>query len=174
MPALSLTGELAATLVAVAILSLAALSQVFARRVPNALTLPAILAGWAFAGFVDARSPQPAPWPEHALVASLLGTFLALLIMLPAYGGRGLGAGCVKAQMAFAAWVGIALPLGLAMGLVLCATLGGLAVTFGLINLLAANLSAAQRSDYQFPAQVTMTGVSVVGAIACWMMSNPM
>src|SRR5262245_43540911 len=104
----TMSWELLPAAVGVAILSLAAVSQVVARRVPNVLTLPAILTGWVFALYLDAS--HRALRPEHAL-ASLSGTFLALLIMLPFYNARGLGAGCVKAQMAFGAWIGCALPL---------------------------------------------------------------
>ena len=100
------TWQLLAAEVGIGILAVAALAQVIVRRVPNVLTLPAILAGWAFAAYVDAN--QPALEPAHALQASLLGTFLALAIMWPFFYTQRLGAGCVKAQMAFAAWAGVA------------------------------------------------------------------
>jgi hypothetical protein len=156
--------------VGIAILSLAAASQAFARRVPNVLTLPAILSGWMFAIYVDAT--HRAASPGHALPASLGGSFLALMIMLPVY-RKGLGAGCVKAQMAFAAWISCALPLVLSLALTASATIGGLAVTLMVLHLIAPNIPAETRRNYAFPAQVTMSLVAVVGTVACWMISYP-
>ena len=82
-----------------------------------------------FAAYIDATTR--ASGSSHALLASFLGTALAtFLIMLPIYRAYGLGAGCVKAQMAFAAWTYGAMPLVPALVFIASATLGGLAVTF--------------------------------------------
>jgi Flp pilus assembly protein protease CpaA len=162
--------ELLPAVVGIAILSLAALSQALARRVPNVLTLPALVAGWLFAMYADATGH--AAWPGPAFQASFLGTFLALLIMLPIYRTRRLGAGCVKAQMAFAAWACGAMPLVPALAFIASATIGGLAVTFALLRLTVVDMPDERRHNYAFPAQVTMTVVALVGVIACWMVSH--
>src|SRR5690349_15140478 len=130
--------DMLAVAIGIAVLSLAALSQAYAHRVPNFLTLPAILAGWAFAIYLDAA--HHAAFPGNALRASLLGTFVALMIMVPVYGSAGLGAGCVKAQMAFAAWTCGVWPLAPAMAFIACATVAGLAVTFVLLHWVAARI----------------------------------
>lgn len=157
--------------IGIIILSLAALSQAWATRVPNMLTLPAIVAGWGFAIYAD-RVHQ-APWTESAFVASILGTLLALAILLPAYVTQRLGAGCVKAQMAFAAWACIAVPLVPALCMIASATVGGLIVSFAYLHLAVADFDEQRRYAYAFPAQVTMTVVAIMNALACWIIAAP-
>jgi Flp pilus assembly protein protease CpaA len=168
---LAISWELLPAVVGIAILTLAALSQALAGRVPNVLTLPAIVAAWIFASYLD-RTAQ-ATWPGPAFWSSFLGTFAALLIMLPIYRTQRLGAGCVKAQMAFAAWICAALPLAPALVFIAAATIGGLAITFALVHLIVRDFADEQQSNYAFPAQITMTIVAVVGVVACWMISYP-
>ena len=94
--------------VGLGILLLAAAFQALARRVPNVLTLSGIATGWMFAIFLDATHRSMFPGPM--LAASLAGVFVALTMMFPIHRSKKLGAGCVKAQMAFAAWVSCAIP----------------------------------------------------------------
>src|SRR5437764_14779564 len=77
-------------------------------KVPNWLTFPLILSGWALglfytvghqAGFFDAAA-------RGGLGASLAGTALGFALLLPVYAIGGMGAGDVKMQMGFGAWVG--------------------------------------------------------------------
>ncbi|MBI2826107.1 MAG: prepilin peptidase [Planctomycetia bacterium] len=168
---LTISWQLLPAAVGIGILSLAAVSQAVARRVPNVLTLPAIAAAWLFA--IHADRAGHAAWPGPAFQASFLGTVLALLIMLPIYRTGRLGAGCVKAQMAFAAWASSAMPLVPALALVASATIGGLAVTFAYLRLAVVDMSDDRRYGYEFPAQVTMTVVAAIGVVACWMISHP-
>ena len=80
---LALNWESLPAIVGIVILLLAAVSQVLARRVPNALTLSGIESGWFYAIYVDATHRFRLPGPEPQ--ASLAGAFLALLTMLPIY-----------------------------------------------------------------------------------------
>ncbi|MBI2823561.1 MAG: prepilin peptidase [Planctomycetia bacterium] len=65
-------------------------------KVPNALTFPMILAGWAYSGIAFG-------W-EGALY-SLLGTAVGLALLLPAYAIGGMGSGDVKLLAGVGAWV---------------------------------------------------------------------
>src|SRR5262245_59703825 len=76
-------------------------------RVPNLLTFGMIAAAWLAAWFVI--GPQLAPSSGGSLGSSLASTFAALVVLLPAYAIGFVPAGCVKAQMAFGAWLGCAL-----------------------------------------------------------------
>jgi hypothetical protein len=102
-----------------------------------------------------------------------LGTVLALLIMWPIFRIYGLGAGCVKAQMPFAAWICAALPLLPALAFIAAATIAGLIVTFVYLRTGVVDLPDEGQISYAFPAQITMTVVAVAGVIACWMISYP-
>lgn len=153
--------------VGIGILILAATFQALARRVPNVLTLSGIAAGWLFAIFRDA-----ALFPGPLLLASLAGVFLALMLLLPIYNTKKLGAGCVKAQMAFAAWVSCAMPLPYAMTLIVCSTFGGLIFTYGVVYLSIADIPDTSPEVYEFPAQITISTVGIVGTLGCFMISN--
>jgi Flp pilus assembly protein protease CpaA len=158
--------------VAVAILLAAAASQAAFRRVPNFLTLPAIGAGWLYAAWVDVAHRSAVP--TQALEASFLAALAALVIMLPLYSSGMLGAGCLKAQMAFGAWIGSAIPLVPAMALAAASTVGGLLFTFALCLMRAKELVAqGRRGGFEFPAQITISAVAVVGVIVCWAISSP-
>lgn len=66
-------------------------------KVPNWITYPMILTGWAYSGLVFG-------WT--GLGASLLGTVVGLALLLPAYAVGGMGAGDVKLLAGVGAWVG--------------------------------------------------------------------
>jgi prepilin peptidase CpaA len=73
-------------------------------KVPNWLTFPLIVGGWAFGlchnlGWLEGSG-------EGGLGASLLGTLVGFALLLPVYAIGGMGAGDVKMQMGFGAWVG--------------------------------------------------------------------
>lgn len=65
-------------------------------KVPNWLTFPMILGGWAYSGLVFG-------WP--GLGWSLVGTAVGLGLLLPAYAIGGMGAGDVKLLAGVGAWV---------------------------------------------------------------------
>jgi prepilin peptidase CpaA len=73
-------------------------------KVPNWLTFPLILSGWALGLFHDAG------WLEGTgsggFGASLAGAGLGFALLFPVYSIGGMGAGDVKMQMGFGAWIG--------------------------------------------------------------------
>ncbi len=71
-------------------------------KVPNWLTYPLIVSGWAFSAISYGLNGDP--WLE-GLGWSLLGTLVGLAILLPAYSIGGMGAGDVKLLMGCGAWV---------------------------------------------------------------------
>jgi prepilin peptidase CpaA len=66
-------------------------------KVPNLITFPMILLGWAYGGLTGG-------W--EGLGASLFGTAVGLGLLLPAYAIGGMGAGDVKLLAGVGAWVG--------------------------------------------------------------------
>jgi prepilin peptidase CpaA len=68
-------------------------------KVPNWITFPMILSGWAYSA---AFSPY-AGW--EGLWLSLLGTAVGLAVLLPAYAIGGMGAGDVKLMAGVGAWM---------------------------------------------------------------------
>jgi prepilin peptidase CpaA len=74
-------------------------------KVPNWLTFPLILSGWALGlcyGFGWLGDPN-----QHGgFLSSLAGTALGFVLLLPVYAIGGMGGGDVKMQMGFGAWVG--------------------------------------------------------------------
>lgn len=95
-----------------AVLLTAAWTDLATRRVPNALTLPAIAAALAL------RLPLGA----DAAVAGLLGVGLALAICLPFFAAGAMGGGDAKLLMAVGAFLG---PRELVTALLLTAVAGG-------------------------------------------------
>jgi len=65
-------------------------------KVPNWITFPMVLGGWAFSTYMFG-------W--EGLVASLIGTVAGLALLLPAYAIGGMGAGDVKLLAGVGAWV---------------------------------------------------------------------
>lgn len=73
-------------------------------KVPNWLTFPLILAGWALGLGHDLG------WLEGTgtggIGASLAGTAVGFALLFPVYAIGGMGGGDVKMQMGFGAWIG--------------------------------------------------------------------
>jgi prepilin peptidase CpaA len=73
-------------------------------KVPNWLTFPLVFGGWALGLAHDVG------WLESAgsggAGASLAGTALGFALLFPVYAIGGMGAGDVKMQMGFGAWIG--------------------------------------------------------------------
>jgi prepilin peptidase CpaA len=91
------------------------------RRIPNWLVLPAVPVGFALNALVSLRS-QESVWP--GLGQAALGLGLAVLVYMPLYALRGMGAGDVKLAAALGALVGpmiwcVILVLSAVVGLVL-------------------------------------------------------
>ena len=74
-------------------------------KVPNWLTFPLVLSGWAL-GLLHTFGLLTAWTGAGDLWASLAGTALGFGLLFPVYAVGGMGAGDVKMQMGFGAWVG--------------------------------------------------------------------
>jgi len=78
------------------ILIVAAVIDGWKLKVPNWLTFPMVLSGWAVSTVMFG-------W--DGLAASLIGTAVGLALLLPAYASGGMGAGDVKLLAGVGAWV---------------------------------------------------------------------
>jgi len=74
-------------------------------KVPNWLTFPLILSGWAL-GIGHNFDVLPPVTGYGGFGASLVGTILGFALLFPVYAIGGMGAGDVKMQMGFGAWIG--------------------------------------------------------------------
>src|SRR5579864_9057539 len=72
-------------------------------KVPNWLTFPLVLSGWALGGLHDLGWVEGAGTGSGGIVASLAGTGLGFALLFPVYAIGGMGAGDVKMQMGFGA-----------------------------------------------------------------------
>lgn len=72
-------------------------------RVPNWLTFPLIISGWAFSAVCHSWFGYTSPW--EGFVWSLVGTGVGLALLLPAYAIGGMGAGDVKLLAGVGAWM---------------------------------------------------------------------
>jgi len=71
-------------------------------KVPNRLTFPIILSGWALGLANDLGLGAG----DGNLWGALAGTFFGMALLMPIYAIGGMGAGDVKMQMGFGAWIG--------------------------------------------------------------------
>jgi prepilin peptidase CpaA len=78
------------------VLVVAAVIDGWKLKVPNWITFPLVLGGWAYSGGCFG-------W--EGLGWSLLGTLVGLMLLLPAYAIGGMGAGDVKLLAGVGAWV---------------------------------------------------------------------
>lgn len=84
------------------VLFVAGFLELKTNRVPNALTLSAIALAFVF----SIAASWIAPERSGGFVSVLVGMLAGGVVMIPFYSAGWLGAGCVKAQAAFGAWVG--------------------------------------------------------------------
>ncbi|MFO0846196.1 MAG: prepilin peptidase [Gemmataceae bacterium] len=73
-------------------------------KVPNWLTFPLILSGWALGLIHDLGWLRGTG--DGGLGAALAGTALGFALLFPVYAIGGMGGGDVKMQMGFGAWIG--------------------------------------------------------------------
>jgi prepilin peptidase CpaA len=83
---------------------LAAVIDGWKLKVPNWLTFPLVLSGWLLGLVHDCG--LLAGSGEGGIGASLAGTALGFALLFPVYSVGGMGAGDVKMQMGFGAWIG--------------------------------------------------------------------
>ena len=99
-------------------------------KVPNALTFPLIISGWILGLFNTFQI-----LPDSGICGiggSLTATVLGFALIFPVYAIGGMGAGDVKMQMGFGAWVGAYYSFGQAQYIVLIAFCWG-AIIGGII-----------------------------------------
>jgi prepilin peptidase CpaA len=82
----------------------AAVIDVWKFKVPNWLTFPLVLSGWGLGLFHNLGLLEE-PF-QGGIGASLAATALGFALLLPVYSIGGMGAGDVKMQMGFGAWIG--------------------------------------------------------------------
>jgi prepilin peptidase CpaA len=102
-------------------------------KVPNWLTFPIVLTGWALGGVYDLGWLTPVHNPDKwHFTASLLCSLWGLVLLYWLYMIGGVGAGDVKMQAGFGAWVGAFYGLDPGVQIVLFAFCAG-AVVGGII-----------------------------------------
>src|SRR5947209_16644965 len=74
-------------------------------KVPNWLTFPLVLSGWTL-GLLHNFGVLTGSTGDGGIGASLVGTLLGFALLFPVYAIGGMGAGDVKMQMGFGAWIG--------------------------------------------------------------------
>src|ERR1700752_3793709 len=74
-------------------------------KVPNWLTFPLVVSGWLL-GPGHSFGLLPDSTGLGGIGASLAGTALGFVLLFPVYAIGGMGAGDVKMQMGFGAWIG--------------------------------------------------------------------
>src|SRR5438094_10023482 len=84
---------------------LAAVIDGWKLKVPNWLTLPLVLSGWLL-GLLNNFGLLTEAGFEGGIGAALAGTALGFVLLFPIYSIGGMGAGDVKMQMGFGAWIG--------------------------------------------------------------------
>jgi prepilin peptidase CpaA len=85
-------------------------------KVPNWLTFPLVLSGWAL-GLLHSCGLL-ASTGEGGIGASLAGTALGFVLLYPVHAIGGMGAGDVKMQMGFGAWIGSFYGLWAGLGII--------------------------------------------------------
>src|SRR3974390_209958 len=73
-------------------------------KVPNKLTFPLILSGWLL-GLLNQFTLIP-HGGAGGIGSALVGTMVAMALLLPVYSIGGMGAGDVKMTMGFGSWIG--------------------------------------------------------------------
>src|SRR5271156_4100429 len=74
-------------------------------KVPNWLTFPLVLSGWLL-GVLHTCNVLSESTGIGGIGASLAGTAVGFVLLFPVYAIGGMGAGDVKMQMGFGAWIG--------------------------------------------------------------------
>lgn len=134
-------------------------------RVPNALTFPVVLGGWFTALLISQSSVLPSA--GGSILASLAAAFLGGLMLMPVY-SWGLGAGSVKMQAGFGAWVGCAVDVIEAIGITLIATTVGLVITGVAYQIAKSRLPESDienETKRYFPAQITLSLGTFIGVL---------
>ena len=153
---------LAAILAALIACVFAAVCQARLGRVPNALTLGSLTLACAYGGILSVFGGGPG-----GLLPALCGALIGGMLLVPFYAAASLGAGCVKMQMAFGAWIGCAMGLVATALVVAVSTVVGIAVTFAMFTAVVRLFPAVEYdvATWQMNAQSTLSLGSVVGLV---------
>lgn len=106
------------------------------RKVPNWLTFPLVFSGWLL-GLLHLLDIHPDAG-QGTLWDSMAGTALGLVLLLPIYVLGGMGAGDVKMQMGFGAWVGAFYPFSPSGWMIIMMSFAVGVLVGGLIGLIMA------------------------------------
>jgi hypothetical protein len=137
-------------------------------KIPNSYNFGSLVGAWAICCGAHGMHVI-----QGDLFASLFASLLALAISLPGY-RWGIGAGCVKSQVAFGAWIGCGLPFNSAAIVTAVSTILALILTFVGIRIVVARFeSKGEETPMFFPAQLTFTIGSVLGVAICWLAFQP-
>lgn len=149
---------------ATVVVTAAAILQTRLQRVPNALTLGSLAVAWFAALAITLFGAGPG-----GLLSSIAAALAGGLSLLPFYLVGSLGAGCVKAQMSFGAWIGCAMGLSAAVTTVAIATLVGRVLTFGLYSMVIRLYPAVDYdvTTWTMNAQSPLSIGSIAGLIGC-------
>ncbi len=101
-------------------MALAAVIDGWKLKVPNWLTFPLVVSGWAL-GLMHMFGLFTSATGSGDVWASLAGTALGFILLFPVYAVGGMGAGDVKMQMGFGAWVGAFYGFASGLWIVFCA-----------------------------------------------------
>jgi prepilin peptidase CpaA len=148
------------------VMVIAAIINARTLTVPNRLSLAAIVLGWSAALAINCSIGIPSN--GGGIVASLISAGVGFGLLMPFYSKGWLGAGCVKMQMAFGAWVGCALGLVPAAWVTAAGTLAGMVITAVAVGIAVQwrRLQADAQPGFRlFPAQITLSIGSIGGAI---------
>jgi|GEM_PF-5395830 len=134
------------------VLLVAAFFQTTKWRVPNWFLLVALIGAFAFAALSNGL---------NSCISAFIGLIAGGLLLLPAYTKCFLGAGCVKANAVFGAWVACGLGAGQSIFALLVATLvaaGCLLISYWVARIKTPDLA-------EINAQIPLSIGSIVGMV---------
>jgi prepilin peptidase CpaA len=136
-------------------------------KVPNRLTFPIILGGWALGLMHDLGLHLVAHDGNGGIGASLAGTGLGFALLLPMYAIGGMGAGDVKMTMGFGAWAGafFGLQEGLCLWVIFYAFCAG-AISGGLIAIVMIVLRREFRHNLQHTRVILLDLLTSGGSLS--------
>ena len=155
-------------MVACAIMLVAAFINYFTLTTPNWLSLSGILTAWVVALLLSIEIIE---LTDGSVPSALVSMVLGGVLLIPFYITGWLGAGCVKMQAAYGAWLGCAYPIAKSAILVGVTTIAGALLTT-VAALVVWLFQRSCRPDSQqtilFPAQVTLSLSSLLSLAVWW------
>ena len=141
--------------VALAVIVMAGVWELFTYKVPNTLTLTACLGGLGYALAKSAIVPEA----DGGFVSAITGLVVGGAILLPLRNKTGLGSGCVKALAAFGVWIGCAFGLVMTIKLLTISCIVGMIV----LSIYARSIKHKTNTAHaQFPITIGVVSAVVV------------